>query len=137
MRRLLNGKNPISQVEISYSAGAFTGRADAFSPNPMDTVRKLILEKLAEHGVTRKAASQAMGVNETYLHQFLKRGTPAELGEVERRKLSLILKVPETDLRGPQARDSDAVLIQGKRESLIEQGKAADYAPSARIDALP
>jgi hypothetical protein len=103
----------------------------------MDTVRKLILEKLAELGLTRKAVSRAMGVNETYLSQFLKRGAPAELGEVERRKLAPILKVSEFDLRGPDARGSDAILSDGIKKILIEPKSATDILTPTRSEALP
>jgi phage repressor protein C with HTH and peptisase S24 domain len=67
----------------------------------MDMVRKLILERLAELGLNMAEVSSAIGRNPTYLHQFMKRGVPAELHERERMKLAEILKVSEDELRGP------------------------------------
>ena len=67
-------------------------------------VRKLILERLVELDLTMKAASLRIGQNHSYLYQFLKRGTPAELGEYPRAKLAALLNVPEDALRGPSAK---------------------------------
>jgi phage repressor protein C with HTH and peptisase S24 domain len=66
----------------------------------MDAVRKLILDKLAERGLTMKEASLRIGRSHSYLQQFLKRGVPSELGEHEREALSVILGVPQNELRG-------------------------------------
>lgn len=63
-------------------------------------VRKLILERLQELGLNMSAASKKIGMNHAYLQQFLKRGVPAELGEVERANLAVLLGVPENELRG-------------------------------------
>ena len=67
----------------------------------MDVVRKLILEKLAEKGLTMSEASIKIGKNHAYLQQFLKRGYPVELGEKSRIPLAELLGVPEDQLRGP------------------------------------
>jgi lambda repressor-like predicted transcriptional regulator len=67
----------------------------------MDMVRKLILEKLAEKGLSMKDASLSMGHAHSYLYQFLKRGIPPELKERDRINLASILDVPEDELRGP------------------------------------
>lgn len=69
----------------------------------MDAVRKLILDKLLELGLTMSEASITIGKNHAYLQQFLKRGVPAQLGEEERARLSGLLQVPETALRGTSA----------------------------------
>lgn len=67
-------------------------------------VRKLILEKLAEHRLNMAEASRAIGRNAAYMQQFLKRGIPTELPERERAALAELLKVPEDSLRGPSAK---------------------------------
>ncbi len=67
-------------------------------------VRKLILEKLAEKGLTMSAASLKIGKNHAYLQQFLKRGYPVELGEKSRIPLAELLGVPEDQLRGPSSK---------------------------------
>jgi phage repressor protein C with HTH and peptisase S24 domain len=69
----------------------------------MDVVRKLILEKLAEKGLTMSEASLKIGMNHAYLQQFLKRGYPIELGEKTRIPLAELLDVPEEQLRGPSS----------------------------------
>jgi phage repressor protein C with HTH and peptisase S24 domain len=66
----------------------------------MDAVRKLILEKLEERGLTMKEASLRIGKSHSYLQQFLKRGIPTSLGEDERGALSQLLGVDEQLLRG-------------------------------------
>lgn len=66
-------------------------------------VRKLILERLADLGLNMAEVSAAIGRNPTYLHQFMKRGVPAELHERERVRLAEVLKVPEDELRGPSS----------------------------------
>lgn len=69
----------------------------------MDLVRKLISDKLLELELSRKEVSLRMGRNETYLQQFLTKGSPRELPERERIKLAEILKVSEDELRGPSS----------------------------------
>jgi phage repressor protein C with HTH and peptisase S24 domain len=67
----------------------------------MDVVRKLILEKLDEIGLTMAEASLRIGRSHSYLQQFLKRGVPLELKERERNRLADLLGVLEKSLRGP------------------------------------
>jgi len=63
-------------------------------------VRKLILDKIAERGLTMKEVSLRIGHSHSYLQQFLKRGVPEELGEHDRAALASLLQVPENELRG-------------------------------------
>lgn len=89
----------------------------------MDVVRKLILERLQELGLGMAEASLQIGRNETYLQQFLRRGSPRELHERERILLAEILKVPEDELRGPSSplpKRSYARRDVGSRESLVD-----------------
>ncbi len=67
-------------------------------------VRKLILEKLQERGLSMKEASLRIGQNHSYLFQFLKRTKPRELGENPRAALAALIGVPEDILRGPSAK---------------------------------
>jgi phage repressor protein C with HTH and peptisase S24 domain len=66
----------------------------------MDVVRKLILDKIAESGLTMKEVSFRIGRSHSYLQQFLKRGIPEELAERDREALARVLGVPENELRG-------------------------------------
>jgi phage repressor protein C with HTH and peptisase S24 domain len=69
----------------------------------MDKVRALILQKLAETGLSMKDASLKMGHAHSYLYQFLKKGSPRELHERDRFSLAEALDVPEDQLRSLSA----------------------------------
>jgi len=66
----------------------------------MDSVRELVVGRLAEIGETLKSASEKLGRNHAYLQQFVQRGTPARLPEDVRRDLAALLGVAEDTLRG-------------------------------------
>lgn len=86
-------------------------------------VRKLILEKLAEKGLSMKDASLKMGRAHSYLYQFLKRGIPPELKERDRINIAAILDVPEDELRGPSTplpKRSYEKKATSTRESLVD-----------------
>jgi phage repressor protein C with HTH and peptisase S24 domain len=76
---------------------------NSYSPikESMDMVRKLILDRLAEKGLSMKDASLKMGRAHSYLYQFLKKGLPNELHERDRISLAEIIDVPADELRGP------------------------------------
>lgn len=87
----------------------------------MDMVRKLITERLVELGLNMAEVSTAIGRNPTYLHQFMKRGVPADLHERERVRLAAALQVEEDALRGPSTpKRTPPVRSQG-RESLVDR----------------
>jgi phage repressor protein C with HTH and peptisase S24 domain len=87
----------------------------------MDVVRKLILERLEELGLTMTEASLKIGKNQTYLQQFLKRGTPGELPEKSRLPLAQLLGIPEEQLRGPSSKlpKREYVKAVSSRQSLV------------------
>ena len=66
----------------------------------MDSVRELVVGRLAEIGETLKSASEKLGRNHAYLQQFVQRGTPARLPEDVRRDLARLMRVDEDSLRG-------------------------------------
>ncbi len=103
-------------------------------PGPMDMVRKLILDKLAEKDLSMKDASLAMGHAHSYLYQFLKRGIPPELKEPDRISLAAILGVPEDDLRGPSTllpkRNYEKTLTS--RKSLVDPDSHPAYVSPGR-----
>lgn len=85
-------------------------------------VRKLILERLAELGLTMSEASLKIGKNHAYLQQFLKRGYPIELGEKSRIPLAELLGVSEDQLRGPSSKLPKREYVKGNpsgAESLV------------------
>jgi len=65
-----------------------------------DPVRQLIRATLSERRMTMSDVSKSLGKNHAYLHQFLDRGIPAQLPELVREKLAVILQVPEPQLKG-------------------------------------
>jgi phage repressor protein C with HTH and peptisase S24 domain len=67
----------------------------------MDAVRKRILRRIEERGLELKAVSLAMGRSHSYMQQYLHRNVPLTLKEQDRRKLSEILDVPESEIGGP------------------------------------
>lgn len=85
-------------------------------------VRKLILERLEELGLTMSEASLKIGKNHAYLQQFLKRGSPIELGEKARLPLAELLSVPEEQLRGSSSKLPKREYVKtnvSSRESLV------------------
>lgn len=106
-------------------------------------VRKLILEKLQELGLNMAEVSDQLGRNETYLQQFLKRGSPRELHERDRIRLAEILKISEDQLRGPSSilpkREYVKVMPQA-RESLIAGSSYRSTVPENQqppVDVIP
>lgn len=73
----------------------------------LDPVRRLILDRAREQRLPLAHLSQALQRNESYLHQFVHRGTLRRLPEEARAILTDLLQVPETALRStpnPDAR---------------------------------
>ncbi len=60
-----------------------------------------MLDRLcAERGENLAALSRMIGRNDAYMQQYLRKGTPRQLGERERRTLARYFKVPESLLGG-------------------------------------
>ncbi|WP_374648739.1 hypothetical protein [Rhizorhabdus sp.] len=69
--------------------------ADRVKTAEPDEVRATIQRVAAERGESLLSLSVALGKNEAYLQQFIKRGTPRRLPEEERLKLAQILWIDE------------------------------------------
>jgi phage repressor protein C with HTH and peptisase S24 domain len=93
-----NRKLPIAQGKIPLEISYFLSQGVPM-PQPMDAVRKLIVRLAEQRGTDLKNLSQAIGKNDAYLSQFVKRGSPRRLDEETRRKLADALDVPEASLR--------------------------------------
>jgi hypothetical protein len=65
-----------------------------------DPVRALVDKQLRAKGLSMKDVSLAIGRNESYVHQFLTKGSPRRLHENDRPKLAELLDVSEDHLRG-------------------------------------
>lgn len=68
---------------------------DAVRERSAAEVRATIQRAAAERGESLLSLSVALGKNEAYLQQFIRRGTPKRLPEEERRKLAQLLWVDE------------------------------------------
>ena len=102
----------------------------------MDSVRELVVGRLAEIGETLKSASEKLGRNHAYLQQFVQRGTPARLPEDVRRDLAALLGVDEARLRGeapPRRREARTAAGEPRPAGL---GEPARGEPS-RAESLP
>ena len=66
---------------------------------PLDPVRRHLLRLLAEKRSNLRMASLALGRNESYLHQFIRRGTPRILAEDDREILADHLGCSPDELR--------------------------------------
>ena len=96
----------------------------------MDSVRELVVGRLAEIGETLKSASEKLGRNHAYLQQFVQRGTPARLPEDVRRDLAALLGLAEDALRGEAPpRRRDAARSEPRKSGLGEPSRTEPLPP--------
>jgi len=96
----------------------------------MDSVRELVVGRLAEIGETLKSASEKLGRNHAYLQQFVQRGTPARLPEDVRRDLAALLGIAENALRGEASpRRRDATRREPRTQGLGEPPRTEPLPP--------
>lgn len=82
-----------------------------------DPVRTLIKDTLTQLGLPMSEVSKRLGKNHAYLHQFLDRRIPSRLPEEVREQLSVILNVPEAQLKGEGSRKRAATSDDVRRGS--------------------
>jgi len=70
-------------------------------PWGMDEVRRMIQEFSKRPGQSLSRLSTQIGRNQTYLQQFIRKGSPERLAEEDRAKLATIMAVDESVLGGP------------------------------------
>lgn len=63
-----------------------------------DEIRARIKKELDERGISMASASIAIGKNAAYLQQYIVKGSPIRLPEEQRKRLSIILEIPEQEL---------------------------------------
>ncbi len=68
---------------------------------PLDDIRTKVLERIRERGLTIADVSRALRKNDAYMHQFIWRGSPEWLGEVDRAVVCRLLELPEAVLKPP------------------------------------
>ncbi len=74
---------------------------ELWSEKSMDAVRRKLVNAIQDQGLDMKGASLKIGRNHAYLQQFIERGIPATLKEVDRLALSELLSIPEEELGAP------------------------------------
>lgn len=87
-------------------------------PQNLDAVRQLILDKSSEPGRDLKAQSKAIGRNDSYMFQFVHRGSPQKLDEEDRLKLAAFLRVSEAQLRLHEMAEGPHVVPVGPVQTL-------------------
>jgi len=74
--------------------------------------RRLIERLCNERGEDFAGLSRMLGRNPAYIQQFVRRGVPKRLGEIERRKLARYFGIPESLLGGPpQSEEAEAARL--------------------------
>jgi len=71
--------------------------------------RARLLALSAERGVSLSQLSALVGRNSSYLQQFVRKGSPRKLEEVDRRTLARFLGVDESELGAPEEKSFTAV----------------------------
>lgn len=103
-----------------------------------DDVRRFILaESEARAGKSKGVLaewSRAIGRNHAYLQQFIKRGTPQKLDEDDRRKLAILMGVPEEML---MAQSDTAISSEDVAASLTRDRDVRSEDVAALIDRGP
>jgi phage repressor protein C with HTH and peptisase S24 domain/lambda repressor-like predicted transcriptional regulator len=64
-----------------------------------DPARRLVSAKIREKGLDMARLSREIGMNQTYVQQYLTKGSPKFLPEIQRRKLARLLDIDEHALR--------------------------------------
>jgi len=64
------------------------------------TPREMLERLCAERGENFASLSRLIGRNEAYIQQYLRKGTPRQLKEQERRTLARYFQIPESMLGG-------------------------------------
>jgi hypothetical protein len=64
--------------------------------------RERLAELAREHGSSLAALSRMLGRNSTYLQQYITKGSPRRLEEIDRRRLAQFFGVSEGELGGPE-----------------------------------
>jgi SOS-response transcriptional repressor LexA len=64
-----------------------------------DPARRLVAQKIRERGMDMAGLSREIGMNQTYVQQYLTKGSPKFLPEIQRRKLARLLDIDEHMLR--------------------------------------
>lgn len=75
--------------------------------------REVLLQAARARGVSLASLSRMIGRNDTYLQQYVTKGSPKKLEEEDRRKLATFLGIKESSLGAPQDNSYDAPRSRG------------------------
>jgi hypothetical protein len=116
------------QFPISQEDNAYWKRLGCAAKIPgMDDYRRNILRLISRvPDGNLKAASLAMKKNHAYLQQFINKGTPRFLGEIDRKRLSIYLGVPEEELIPQEQKELDKDSTGSQTRSLLERYNKLD-----------
>ncbi len=84
----------------------------------LSDARKVIERLCAERGEDFASLSRMLGKNPAYIQQFVRRGVPRRLNEVERRKLAQYFGISESLLGGPAEEAESSGLMPVRRSSV-------------------
>lgn len=84
----------------------------------MDSVRRIIADRIKDRNLTYKEVSEALGRNHAYVQQFIERGIPTKLKENDRLKLSELLDLEEADIGGIVRKSTPTTISTGDVPSL-------------------
>ncbi|CAB4137839.1 hypothetical protein UFOVP326_100 [uncultured Caudovirales phage] len=109
----------------------------------LDDVRRMILDRIHDRGLTITDLSRALSRNEAYMHQYIWRQSPAYLRERDRAVVAKLLGIPEDVLREPAhsgpmpaiiARATLDAPVQSSARDVPVYHEAGDIDPSAPLD---
>jgi len=102
----------------------------------MDATRHRLLELAAERRVSLARLSRMVGKNESYLQQFVRKGSPRKLEENDRAMLARFFGVAETELGAAQEKSSVPRGV-GSRSTWVDIPRLplqASAGPGAAVD---
>lgn len=94
-------------------------------PDPMDSVRKLLVGLIEDRGLNLSQVSLRLGKSHSYLQQFIKRGVPAKLPEEVRLRLAEMFGIDEHLLGAPLKGGAPALAVNNPpylREYAVKGG---------------
>ncbi|ABD26807.1 putative phage repressor [Novosphingobium aromaticivorans DSM 12444] len=99
-----------------------------------DGTRSRLVALASGRGVSLASLSALIGRNQTYLQQFVRKGSPRKLEENDRRTLAEFFGVPESDLGAPSR---GSALVVGQGRGIVVPTTRAALAEWADIPRLP
>lgn len=99
-----------------------------------DGTRSRLVALASGRGVSLASLSALIGRNQTYLQQFVRKGSPRKLEENDRRTLAEFFGVPESDLGAPLR---GSALVVGQGRGIVVPTTRAALAEWADIPRLP